>query len=377
MSKNKMQQGAVSMFIVVFSALLITIISVGFTGIMVQNQQQATVVDLSQSAYDSAQAGIEDAKRALLRYQNICSDSSKETECQAVIAEINSQECNQALMSLDGVSDSLVDGEIKIKTNGVDNKLDQAYTCVKIKLETDDYLGTLVSNDLKLIPLVGVSGFNKVKLSWFSQSDVSTGNANISLISPTSNPPLIAQSNWPPNRPSVMQVKLMQYGDSFNIDSLESSENNNTLFLYPSLTGANEMSFSLDSHKTQTGTPQPVRCRNNLSAGGYACNVDLLLPDHSGAGDRNAYLVVRSLYNKSSFSISLMDNSNNIVRFNGVQTEVDSTGRANDLFRRVKARVELTDMNFPYPEASVDINSDFCKDFSITDSSADFSSTCN
>ena len=58
-------RGAVSIFIVLFTALLVTIIATGFIQLMLRNQQQSVNSDLSQSAYDSALAGVEDAKRAL------------------------------------------------------------------------------------------------------------------------------------------------------------------------------------------------------------------------------------------------------------------------------------------------------------------------
>ena len=94
-SNSYSQRGAVSLFIVVFAALLITIVTVSFVRIMLQDQQQATTTDLSQSAYDSAQAGVEDAKRALLKYQDICNSGGN---CLTAANIINSNVCNTAII---------------------------------------------------------------------------------------------------------------------------------------------------------------------------------------------------------------------------------------------------------------------------------------
>jgi hypothetical protein len=61
--------------------------------------------------------------------------------------------------------------------------------------------------------------------------------------------------------------------------------------------------------------------------------------------------------------------------FQGVQPLVDSTGRAGDLFRRVKARIEPT--GGIYPEAAIDVTNNFCKTFQVTDNIANYSTgTC-
>ena len=385
-TKNNKQQGAVSLFVVVFTALLITVVTVSFVRIMIHNQQQATTTDLSQSAYDSAQAGVEDAKRALLRYQSICNTSGNEVACAIAQAQINSSTCNDSVGTLTDVTSS--DNEIKIQT-GDSNALDQAYTCVKINLNTIDYLGTLSADKSALIPLVGVSAFNTIQIEWFSPDDLSSdANFIVDLQSAASlSWPLLAQNSWKSNRPSIMRTQLMQFSSNgFKLSDFDNTiagqSDANTLFLYPTgTTGIANATIDTrefinrDIRKTQTGAPLPITCSGNLTTGGYSCTVKLQLPTPIGAGDRTAFLRLSALYNKTNYRVTLLNDAAS-VEFKAVQPEIDSTGRANDLFRRVQARVELTDANFPYPAAEVDVSGNLCKDFRVTDNIADYLSNC-
>lgn len=391
MRRHKYQKGEVSIFIVVFSMLLITVVVVGFTRIMVQDQQQATASDLSQSAYDSAQAGVEDAKRAIINLHAIC-DSGNAAACASTLAKINSSVCNDSVKTLSDINAIATSKEVKVQTNG-DNSLDQAYTCVKIALNTADYVGKLSANSSQIIPLKGVGAFNTIQIQWFNASDLgSTNNFNINLQPGASfSWPLLTQNKWVFNRPAIMRTQLIQFSSNngFRVSDFDSASgansNANTLFLYPSGNSGSSSStidtlafINRDVRRTPKGAPTPVSCSGNISTMSYACTVKLQLPIQINGGNREAYLRLTSLYNNSSFRVTLLNtgSGSTAVNFDGVQPNIDSTGRANSLFRRVSTRVEMIDPNFPYPDAEMNISGNLCKDFRVTDRSSDYSTNC-
>ena len=67
---NKTKKGATSLIVTMFFTLLAGILVLSFVSIMLSNINESTNYNLSQSAYDAALAGIEDAKIMLLEYNN-------------------------------------------------------------------------------------------------------------------------------------------------------------------------------------------------------------------------------------------------------------------------------------------------------------------
>lgn len=389
MTRQK-ESGAVSLFSVVMSMLLITVITIGFVRLMVADQQQSSNNDLSNSAYDSSQAGVEDAKRVLLRYKQVCGAGGSPTECASLRTMIPSDICNEVI-SRSGVTGSTLPSQAKYpevpiqsRTGGsADGVYDQAYTCVTMKLQSPNYEASVGANGSTVIPLKGASTFDTVQVQWFSRDDVSTGSVNL----PTLGARNYLQSAWPQNRPSVLRTQLMQYGSSFTMENFDATvggrSNTNTLFLFPVRgTIANNYAFTdrdvransamSEPPKDDAGnSPLPVSCVATVaSSADYSCTATLTLPQpYNGNADnsnRSAYLRLAAFYNASHFRVTLY-NGPTQVNFNEVQAVVDSTGRANDLFRRVESRVNMFDTDLPFPEAAVDVTGNFCKDFSVTD----------
>ena len=390
---RKRQQGAVSLFIVIFSALLMTVVTVGFIQLMVRDQQQATANDLSQSAYDSAQAGVEDAKRLLLLNQQCQNNTAPSTINCATIAGALTPTAGNSETACDTLAKSGIVGQTnnetiiqQSETDVNSAKLDQAYTCVKVAVNTDDYTGALGANQSDIIPITGVAPFDTVEVSWFSKDDISstTNNPAIGFPSSGASVPLPPMGNqWQFNYPSLMRTQLMQTGASFKLTDFDNSQEGNrsdanTLFLYPSATGLTTSDFALDARRSPTNTPQQIRCSTTFVTSQYACvaTIKLPAPIDGNVANRNAYLRLTSLYNGAHYKIRLLSGTN-YVQFNDVQPIIDSTGRANDMFRRVQARVQLTG-NFTYPQAAIDLGGSLCKNFVVTDSDSGYSgsSTC-
>lgn len=376
--KSTGQRGAVSLFVVIFTALLVTTITISFVQLMVRDQRQAMYGDLSESAYDSAVAGVEDAKRALLMQQDCVGSATK--DCKDITEAINSGECTTLSKVFGGASAE--ETMIQQQRSGEDNRLDQAYTCVKITQNTDDYLGTIdPSATATLIPLRGDGDFDTVVVSW----GLSKNGADIKLpkVSTAPSLPEKNEADWPngyrASYPALLRVQLINGGSSFNLSDFDGAKSR-TLFLLPSSThGIAEHSFATDSRRggNAINNPQIAKCGPAIESGKYVCSAALRVGSVISSGSATAFLNLIALYNASDYKIELRNGGagGSPVKFVNVQPEVDSTGRANDLFRRVVSRVELNN-TFSYPVAAVETAGNLCKNFHITTDEADYKSNC-
>ena len=374
---SRYRQGGVSIFIVIIAGLLVSVVTIGFIRLINRDYQDAARQDLSQSAYDSAQVGVEDAKRALLAWQNACS-SGPMSDCEQMTQGLNlsqsEQPCNLLATSFNmGDPNS---SETLVESSSGDSQMDQAYTCVKIDLSTDSFLGRLSSGESKIIPLKATDSFNKVRLSWFNQNNSDSDlidlpdktNLMLNMLPP--------DSTWPANRPSILRAQFV---------SAETSTNK-TIFAYPAIDGdinsslgSTIISLGGDTQTFTTSSLSPVRCDSSLSSGGrmgYACSVVIDLLQDMPARSSSVMNIAFQYGSITDYRVELLNNLNNIVTFDGVQPSIDSTGRANDLFRRVESRVEIGQADLPAPINSVYTSGVFCKAMTIRDTTRASSVDC-
>ncbi len=388
MSKTtiKIKQGATTIYAVIFVIIIITILVIGFVRLILADQTSTTNADLAQSAYDSALVGVEDAKLSILQYRNCRGKADNE------VVEGNALTCREIrdLMSqvslandrCDLVSSILgrttVNGETPVQeSTSTQAALDtsQAYTCVKMAFSLPDYRASLNSdNSVQVVPLEGgaMNDIKSINIHWYSDNDGTTYNYNNTdnsgnIIFPSTNE--YGGMAVPP----VLSVQLIQADNVFDLGDFEYSHarhtDRGTVILVPADgSGSNTFDdkFTKANDKTIMNEPLLVNCPMEHDTE-FICNAKMNIPTpvqsrNDPEGDnikrKYAFLVLSLPYNQpaTSFSIEMLDANDNVIYFEGVQAAVDSTGRANDLFSRVEARIATSDTYFPYPTYGVQLN---------------------
>lgn len=260
---------------------------------------------------------------------------------------------------------------------------------------------------MKIIPLKGVSNYDVVEVTWskksegvsydFSQSSKNRrlNSLNVRNKSNQVTAQLPTYEHWDEKWGAVMRVQAISY-NAGDVNLRDLDGNARTVFLYPdnrvsrgSSSKVIEMEtydlhtphpFTDDASRLDVAVNKPATsvngssCDNRVANGEYMCKALLKLP----SGKDTSYLTLAGIYARGKsvdVRVRLLKNDGSVVKFNNVQPKIDSTGRANNEFRRVEARVEATPSEdaVPVPRAAIASDGDLCKNYMITDNASDFS----
>jgi len=431
---KKIRTGAASFYIVAFSTLFLTIIALGFATIVISEVNRTINSDLSQSAYDSALAGVEDAKVAILNYQS-CLNQGYDTEttpiitstqitCGEIIYYMNHPDCDMVGHILGRIpKDQQQEVQIKETIDGKNN-MEQAYTCVKIATNLHDYRATHTSaSPAHILPITvdNPDEINAIKISWYSDTDGTEFKySNVNNNGIVTFPALTAsQVATPP----TIAVELVQTAIDFRLIDLDISRmssatygttDHGMLYFVPTdktrdargfvsksntttteanavyyniatntdkannvLKMSDEINFATSGDKTSKKSPVALYCPMN-SGNEFACSVSIELPrpnvgvDGDQKRNKDTFMLILSIpYNQpdTDFSIELCRDSgcsdlaviptdpnlDNRLDFGNMQIRIDSTGRANNLYRRVETRLENFDTYMPLSSYAIQL----------------------
>lgn len=351
------KKGMASFYVVIFAMLVFIVLVLAFINIMISESLQSSGSDLSASALDSAEAGVEDAKTALMQClsdNNYSTNALSSADC----SELFSGNCDSVSQFLYGESEEVQIGDIS---------LNQAYTCVTLDNEVDSLRATLSpstsSGSVFIIPLYKANGsYQAFKISWYSEDDREASGTG--LLNSVAFPNASTMSNNMPTLAVQMIAAVTSSGVPATIAN--SATDLGMAVLVPVNSGATTGTLQISGGNVSLGSAmvkKSVTTTGNNSAIGVTCSEDA---DYacsyivSGDVEQVAYLVIVNPYNDREVTVEVeacqTATCSSTYSFTNVQVEVDSTGRASNYYRRVQTRLTLADPDVPVPTYALNLS---------------------
>jgi len=368
--KRRAEQGIVSILTVLFLTILLSVLTVAFLRIVNDEQDQTINDDLTKSAYASALSGVEDAKRAIV----YCYGRPTAAQRNACIAALTNPNCPGAIRP----STVLTNGSPPVLNPsgqvGGDPNLNQSYSCLLVDLTPDNYENQ-ASTTPRLISLNSDgSNFNQITVRWHRVGNGETQDGPGVFSTQPANP---RDGNWTntagEQAVDMLRLQIVAYEPSSGTTVTQDDLDDKTAAAYfvprssasignlgrISAPRSGEWSFS-------AGTKQDVACNAAGSFAGYSCETTLRFSGGPAnlprTGNSEYFLMVSSVYGDPHYEVRLSNGPNGVDI--GGQPEIDVTGSAADVFRRVKARVEFQP-GFT-PKEAVQSGGSICKGFYVT-----------
>lgn len=303
------QKGMVSIIITMVLIILMTLIVLAMSQNANREQRQSLDRQLSDQAFYNAESGITDWANYL--YENPGLPFEK-TKC----------DTNVTGTPYDAPGDDPIP---EIGTNGV-NK----YSCILYdKAPKSIEFDNMTIEDSNTVSIESVGGsIHYLMFKWKTQE----GASKISGCNQTPGSPL-PQTLGPNCDVGGLRIDLIN-SDGTRADI---QNNNFVAFLLPKSTGGGSMNYSAGD--------QGSIGQGNCSTGGV-CSLRL---NFAPPMNQKMYLHIKSIYSGNDVTITGCQSASPVcpsgqeVRFNNAQIMIDSTGKSNDVLRRVQVRIPASD----------------------------------
>lgn len=329
------EAGIVSLMVTLVMMIVITLIVLGFAEIA-RNEQRSSLDDqLSTEAYYAAESGINDARAVINQAISTNKTPQDKTTCGP-----------DANYTASGAVDN-------IHLNGA------AYTCLMV----DTHPSTLtysIGATSSVVPLLSAGGsFQRFDLAW-----TSPGN---STLCPSSGSPntFTDLGSWSCPAP-VVRVDLLDA--SKPLSRANWSNSTTTIFFAPFSSNVANVGVISDR-----GMARGARCTGTTTA---TCKASICADlACSAALGTSFYARITTIYVETNVGLSISAAG---IRFDGGQAIIDATGKAQDVLRRVRVAVDLTDANaYAIPDGAIISADSVCKRFGLTNTSFTVFDTVN
>ncbi len=325
-SLRRDQAGIVSIMVTIIVMIILSLIVLGFARIIRREQRQSLDSQLSTQAFYAAETGINDAVKAI---QGGYKD--EKTDCEP-------------------------DGSLFFPSNSnvIDPTADVAYTCLLVDpspptLEFDN-ISTGSSTIIPIETPPGGGNFDSLTFSWHEQGKalpLTAACPTVGIFPPA--------TSWPSGcEAGVLRVDLVPTPPSFDRTTLVNSTM--TAYLYPRSSGGGTVDYTTSRGFSGQGVVPAANCSG--SPGPRLCSMTI-----TGLSSPSYLIRVKSIYKASALTISA-EAGGSPTDIIGTQAIVDSTGKANDVLRRVVARVPTRPLSDDlFPEFAIQSAQTLCKRF--------------
>lgn len=325
------EQGLVAIVVTLLIMIILTLIVTGFAQLARREQRQALDRQLSTQALYAAESGINDGRRLL---KTTYADGSNKDTCDT--------------------TDSSLDDNDTIQ-----------YTCLLIKQDVPELKFQNVSSDPSIITPINASGVpGNLVINWQKQ-DSPPGDLSTATIVDSNGFPSVGTWNAGGQKIGMIRVDLVP-ATNFSADGLRNGVF--TAFLVPGATASGSLTYTND----QSSSGQIITAGCNNSAPKKKCSATISLPGSTA----NYYLRIKSLYSVSDVSVCV-HSCDGTVALAGSQAQIDSTGRAGDVLKRIQVRVSTAAATtYNGPEFVLDSSENICKQYEVWPAGGTASAAC-
>ncbi len=334
------EDGFAALVIAVVLVLVLSLITVGFAELMRHEERSALDKQLSSQAYYAAESGVNDATKAINN-----GFKGGKTDCgpNSTVAD-------------------LADNTVKF-TDG-SNPTNASYPCLLINPAPPnlhyDPISTTLSRTAEFTAIDSndqPAAVNSVKISWQDSGSNTARAPNCDSLKTT--------TDW--TYIGMLRVQLIPIA-SGSLDRASLTNKAFTAFLCPDSDSNNTKTYGTNIGPTNAGVVMNGNCN---SSGQCSAVVDGFPPNQS-----TFFINMRSIYSATSVTVTAYNGATQL-RLKGAQTLIDSTGKAQDVLRRIQVRVSSNN-GFDIPDGT---HADICKAFDLdpgaTTTTAPTSSGCD
>lgn len=316
-NQNLDQKGFASIVITLVLIIVLALVTIGFAQLARREQRDALNKQLASQAYFAAESGVNDAIKYL---SALAVANPPEDQC------------------LDTSNPDYPLNPVVDQTRGV------SYSCVLVNMKPPNLLydNVAAEEDRYVTFSTDPNPMSSLTISWGSADGNTTYRSGSSL------PPL---SEW--DSPAVLEVSLTPLGTgALQRSTLAASTF--TAYLYPRSSGGNTVAYNTSSQGQIVG-----RCGGG---GTHPCSLTITgLP--AGLAGQWYMLHIVDHYDPSNISITGADVAGNAVKFIDGQAQIDVTGKAREVLKRIRVRVPIHP-SYGVPKYTIESQST-CKRFTL------------